>query len=73
MVLVKGTEDAGFIQELYMLIITQIASIKDDQQKQSIVEQIQKIKIAKEQQKEINQKDQDEADTMLDNFINDIV
>ena len=73
LVLVKGTEDSGFIQELYLLITTQISSIQNEQQKQILLDQIQKIKTTKLHQEECLEKERDEADSMLDNFISDIL
>lgn len=73
LILVQGSEESQFIDEIYTLITKEISLIKDNQEKQAIFEKIQKLKITKEKQEKMTQRDQEEADTMLDDFINDIV
>jgi hypothetical protein len=71
--LVQESADAKFVEELYLLISQQISAIQDDHKKQEVILQLQKIKKTRKQQEEITEQEQDEADTMLDDFINDIV
>ena len=73
LILVQESEDVKFIEELYLLISQQISTIQDDHKKQEVILQLQKIKKTKKQQEEITEQEKDEADTMLDDFINDIV
>jgi hypothetical protein len=73
LILAQESEDSKFIEELYLLISQQISSIQDDLKKQEVILQIQKIKKTKNQQEEITEQEKNEADTMLDDFINDIV
>jgi hypothetical protein len=73
LILVQESEDAKFVEELYLLISQQISAIQDDHKKQEVILQLQKIKKTRKQQEEITEQEQDEADTMLDDFINDIV
>ncbi len=71
LVLVKETQDEDFIQSLFFLIKKQISTIKDKQEKQSIVSQIKKIKKVKSQEKDVTQKDKEEADKILDDLVDD--
>ena len=73
LILVQGSEESKFIEELYLLISQQISAIQDVYKKQEVIQQIQKLKRTKDQQEEITEQEKDEADTMLDDFINDIV
>jgi hypothetical protein len=73
LILVQESADAKFVEELYLLINQQISAIQDDHKKQEVILQLQKIKKTRKQQEEITEQEQDEADTMLDDFINDIV
>ena len=73
LILVQESEDVKFIEELYLLISQQISTIQDYHKKQEVILQLQKIKKTKKQQEEITEQEKDEADTMLDDFINDIV
>ena len=69
--LVKETHDEDFIQSLFFLIKKQISSIKDEQEKQSIVAQIKKIKIDKSKEIEVTQNDKEEADKILDDLVDE--
>lgn len=73
LVLVKEASDDVFVEALLSLIKKQIATIKDKHQKQTILSEIHKMKKIKYYEEQMNKKDQEEADEMLDFLVNEKV
>lgn len=71
LVLVEQTEDISFIEVLLSLIKRQMSTIKNEQTKQRVINEIHKIKKIKYDETQINKKDKEDADKILDFLLNE--